>query len=220
MQRAERKKKMFQNERPILFSPQMVRAILDGRKVETRRVIKPQPVPGEIWKPSKYSVLYWDVDPEWIDLPSAFCPLGLRGDLLWVRERFGYVWPDDCDDGLIYDEENLDGRPITRDEMNIVFYADRPDFLWFDEEAEDQATRKHWKPSIFLPKKRARIWLEIVSVYVQRLQKVTEENARAEGFDSLRAFREYWDKLNLKRGFGWEADPVVWAILFRKVEKK
>ena len=70
------------NEKPILFSGEMVKAILDGTKTQTRRIIKPQPVFGEIWKHG------WTVDPEMMDIPNSYCLYGIPGDSLWVREAW------------------------------------------------------------------------------------------------------------------------------------
>lgn len=204
------------NERPIIFSGRMIEAILDGMKTETRRIVKPQPEAGKPWKHG------WTVDPDWVDLPSAFCPFGVPGDRLYVRESFGYVWPEECDDGLIYDGENWEhGRPITREECDVVFRATDPDFAWFDFDT-GEPTSKHWKPSIHMPKSRARIWLEITAVQIARLQTLGFYAARAEGFrDALPvwAFHEYWDGLNADRGFKWDSDPFVWVIEFQKVKK-
>lgn len=92
-----------------------------------------------------------------------------------------------------------------------------------------------WKPSIYMPKAAARIWLEITNVRVERLQDITEKDAKAEGIklsgSALRCalgngphFRDWftlvWDELNAKRGFGWDVNPWVWVIEFRRVERE
>lgn len=91
-----------------------------------------------------------------------------------------------------------------------------------------------WNPSIFMPRWASRITLEITDVRVERVQEITEEDARAEGFPGERwatghgdyseiapseQFRELWDKLNASRGFGWDANPWVWVIEFKRIEE-
>jgi len=218
-------------ERPILFSPKMVRAIIAGNKTQTRRILQPQPVLGAHWRKG------WIVDTEAVDIPAALNPYGMQYDRLYVRERFGYVWPETCDDGRIYDEGNYEfGRPITLDECNVVFYADDPDFVWFDEDGDDdQMTRRHWKPSIHMPKARARLWLEIRNARLERLQQITAADARAEGIvlrkptgdfefsdgDYIGKFRFEWNRLSGDRAGGsWLDDPWVWVIDFKVAEIK
>ena len=179
-------------DRPILFSGPMVRAILDGRKTQTRRVIKwadlDEPQPGYSWA----DCLCPEIDPA--DTPCEICAarFGVRyeaGDLLWVKETWAEV----------------DGR--------IVYRATEPDGA------------PKWKPSIFMPKKHARIWLDVVRVRAERMQLIAEEDAMAEGCSPAEAtdgslsyalgFSDLWDSLNAKRGYGWDRNPWVWVIEFR-----
>lgn len=213
---------MIFQERPIIFNPQMVRSIINGDKTQTRRIVKPQPVLGEHWRKG------WIVDSEVVDIPLSLNPFGIEADRLYVRERFGYVWPDHVDDGRIYDAENYEfGRPITDEECNVVYYADDPDFVWFDEDTEDQTTTRYWKPSIHMPKARARLWLEIEKVRLERLQKISIPDVRDEGIRSyfsahaLAEFRLLWNRLNGDRAGGsWNDDPWVWVIEFKVAEIK
>lgn len=189
-------------ETPIIFSGPMVRAILDGRKEQTRRVIKygEAAAPhGDFWRPySSDSRWFWETNfdkgPNSIHpRQGMLCPYGVPGDRLWVREAFGY-------------------------------YADGSFFYKAD--GTEPNTKHH--PSIHMPRKASRINLEITSVRVERLKDISEADAIAEGapqeitqygltikYASHReAFMELWDKLNYKRGFGWEMNPYVWRIEF------
>lgn len=173
-------------ERPILFSGEMVLAILDGRKTMTRRVVKPQPEP--------------DTDcphhvGTGIERKARICPYGKPGDRLWVRETF-CSFPDG----------------------NIFYRADN----------DERAPMKGWKPSIFMPRALSRITLEIKNVRVERLQDISENDAKAEGTDGERylgqgfdhcvyreAFRTLWESIN---GPGsWESNPWVWVVEFKQI---
>lgn len=195
-------------EQPIIFSGEMVRAILDGCKTQTRRIVKPEPeniqslgegsncfsitqkVGGIIWRP---------------------CPHGSLGDRLWVRE----TWKPD---------HSLSGGGIPR--MGITF----GDAVTFKEGNPDQTGP--WKPSIFLPKWACRITLEITKVRVERLQEISGEDARAEGIKPsiqrsmeqfnlnspqayIQSFFDLWDSINGKGA--WDANPWVWVLEFKKL---
>lgn len=216
-------------ERPILFSGEMVRAILDGRKTQTRRVMKPQPgrefdawdeksEPGDVsfhrglGIPVKFAessgrnqraagVLTWK---------KIFCRYGKAGDRLWVRETFMENEPPS---GWIYratDEKYLVGERV-------------------------------WKPSIFMPRKASRITLEVTAVRAERLHEISGRDCAAEGMTLphwidgkyplldhgvehdatvLRTdYKDLWDSLNEKRGFGWDKNPWVWVIEFKKISQ-
>jgi hypothetical protein len=183
-------------ERPILFSAPMVRAILDGRKTQTRRKIKP----------GDWSVEAHTMETDWPYLPHYLtdgaavpvkCPYGNPGDRLWVRE----TWAN---------ERDGTGCP---DDTGILYRATDPGW-------DDEDTGLRWRPSIFMPRRASRITLEITDVRVQRLQDISDDDSRAEGYDRSHAFpREWfallWESIN---GTGsWAANPWVWAITFRKL---
>ena len=234
-------------ERPILFSGPMVRAILEGRKTHTRRVVKPQP-------DTKYNraALLPDVFPDkpwcwvsddaefqaehsgWPDCSEQFaCPYGKPGDHLWVRETFAL----ECDvDGG--EPPFSDGRPTQKAEPEDEMYSNwcwtqphyratdpTPELVCVDERHHcgDDICLHPWRPSIHMPRWAARLTLEITDVRVQRLQEISEADARAEGFGVAfgpgmfsRAFDSYWSAIN---GPGsWEANPWVWAISFTQVK--
>ena len=200
-------------ERPILFNGPMVRAILEGCKTQTRREIKNNPL------------LNAGFTDEFILLPgnaSAFvCPFGVVGDRLWVKETFA-AWYRTCIEAPLEYEViagNLSQWIEERgqQDVQIAYRADGED----DEGG--------WRPSIFMPRWASRITLEITDVRVQRLQEITEEDARAEGChpkinDSLpdwtakESFKILWDSLNAKRGLDWDKNPWVWALSFKRVD--
>jgi hypothetical protein len=203
-------------ERPILFSAPMIRALLTNQKAQTRRVVQPQPPQQvESVKVVEYSsdqnrIGRWSTQshPEWI----VTCPYGRPGDRLWVRE----TWRLNSED---YSPRTSIQGAFARD--NVHYRAD-----------EDWNVDAGWRPSIFMPRWASRLTLEISDIRVQRLDDISEDDAAAEGVEpevdeaweddpdcppSHRVgFRELWDRLNGPRGFGWDINPWVWAITFRK----
>jgi len=185
-------------ERPIIFSGEMVRAILNGRKTQTRRVItrvagyKELIVAGEIADPQ----MALDKYPNYQCLFASMCPYGQPGDRLWVRESF-YVQPELA--------------PLSEPQP-IHYRADTP-----PEQVEDYIC----KPSIHMPRWASRITLEITNVRIEEVQDIGETDAMAEGVipgadeHYLTAFVRLWDSINAKRGYGWDVNPWVWVIEFR-----
>ena len=210
-------------ERPILFSGPMVRAILEDRKTQTRKVVKPQPPPNcaylcvamNGWAWSDGSTVDYDYFPK--DREALMCPYGVPGDRIWVRETFTLQCDVDGDAPPF-----SDGRPIQRmpDDYDFPFRWLQPHYKATDPEPELACERPncennephcHWNPSIHMPRWASRITLEITEVRVQRLQEISEEDAKEEGVPFL------WVLLNAKRGFGWKVNPWVWAINFKRV---
>ena len=213
-------------ERPIIFSGEMVRAILEGRKTQTRRVVKKQPHPVNIGmvragrEEPEPPYGYWGFDDFFpIDSEEVLetCPYGKPGDRLWVRE----TWLRLDDDHVI------DKR-----------YAYRADCDTESDEIRKEYGYK-WKPSIHMPRHASRIALEIVSVRVERLQDISEEEAKAEGVEEMECrfcaspegvenryctcgenfripFRQLWDNINGKK-HPWESNPWVWVIEFKRL---
>lgn len=197
-------------ERPILFSAPMVRALLDGRKTQTRRVVRA----AEGCTVGVYSqdgrgvveVVNVEEDGDPADLPPIACPYGVPGDRLWVRETFSIK----C------------GHEASEHAGCVLYYADEGERY----KAVLNASPPK-KPSIFMPRWASRITLEVTKVRVQRLKEITGEDALAEGvveqnsevdpgaFARVR-FGFLWDSLNAKRGYSWESNPWVWAITFRR----
>ena len=186
--------------KPILFNTEMVRAVLDGKKTQTRRVIKPEPktvyaqdnfnflnIPGKgpVWDHKIYQV----------------------GDILWVRETWAETWtPDSNDVGFVY---KADGKP--------------PKFPYWGN--AKQSKDEVWMPSIHMRKEAARLFLKVTNVRVNRLQDITEDEAMAEGVNPsccppyehlshLLAFKDIWESIYNN----WLDNPWVWVIEFEVVE--
>lgn len=211
-------------ERPILFSGPMVAALLAGRKSQTRRALNPQPTlidakgGGKIWHlKTRTGFANSNADgswPAWMvrhakdqdgNVYPAVCPYGAAGDRLWVREAFHVTAA--CD--AVY-RADYPANAVARGMENIPAESD-----------------VRWTPSIHMPRWASRLTLEVTEVRVQRLQDISEEDARAEGvagpFDALftprRRFESLWDSINGERpGCSWEANCWVWAVSFRVLE--
>ena len=195
-------------ERPILFNTEMVQAILDGRKIQTRRVVKlPDGNYPEAWFVGDVidGIAQFTNDQTGREV-DILCPYGQTGDRLYVRETWrpkGHNFPT----GFPYEYKataEQDGVPV-----------DEP-----------------WKSSMFMPKKAARIWLEITDIRVERVQDITEEDAFNEGvltstlnhphyvYTFWEGFQHLWDSINAKRDNGkysWEQNPWVWVVEFKMV---
>lgn len=219
-------------ERPIIFNAPMVRAILDGRKTQTRRIVKQVPR----WQHCGLDIMEWGLSAcytekdgrHWLDIQTdvddnsheeIFCPYGQPGDRLWVRETWA---------------ENL-----------VLPLEDRPGGNWIYR-ADDKYTST-WRPSIHMPRWASRITLEIASIRVERLQEMRRDDAFREGVehvnpynvtpgllpgmpacfknyqkkdgwftgDPVSSFMSLWESIN---GSGsWNANPWVWVIEFREI---
>ena len=202
-------------ERPILFKGEMVRAILDGSKTQTRRVIKRQRDMEFDRNDPTYGP-YWQCYATEADGEDAKvrCPYGNPGDRLWVREAWAVQHEYDA---AAPSEIGVSAR-------------------WHYAATEDLGGLRK-RPSIFLPRRGSRILLEIAAVRVERLQSISEEDARAEGIadggclncgesepcgcadpqpDARDAFAWLWQSIN---GSGsWHANPWVWVVEFRRVQ--
>lgn len=218
-------------ERPILFSGPMVRALLAGRKTQTRRIIKPQParwVDG-VYRPfmaepnnwqgyGRDSLIHW----------YGCCPYGVPGDSLWVREGH-----------LIYDthgQRRQDGqRWGPWGGLPTRFNEDRTKIAYF-REGFDRCDPGRWRPSIHMPRWASRLTLDITDVRVQRLHDISEADAEAEGvrepslppihmvspeacgeIDRQKApahllWQLLWSGINGQDS--WAANPWVWAVTF------
>ena len=208
-------------ERPILFSAPMVRAILEGRKTVTRRTVNPQPRltdgSGFAWKGHLFGCGSDDRETA-RNFSKHCCPHGKPGDRLWVRETWARV--GNCDPGY------------------LTFAATYPACLPPELENIPAASEIRWRPSIHMFRRDSRILLEITDVRVERLQDITEEQAKAEGVrlytdhaelgdwwhvegietysaDPRKSFELLWSSV----GGNWKANPWVWCVSFRRVEQ-
>lgn len=235
-------------ERGIIFSGPMVRAILEGRKTQTRRVVKPRnkiekSYPGDRWWAGPHPVEgWWAVDnpkgpckkliEDTLRRKGFPCPYGIPGDRLYVRECWkptrAYVPARDGVSMPTYIRYRADD---SRREV--------PHNL-------DGSQNDRWRPSIHMPKWASRIWLEIVGVRVEMVGEISEEDARAEGVDSepplaiiqqcagmlsnlmapkprttaKQNFQTLWGSINGKRpGCAWRDNPFCWVIEFNQTTK-
>lgn len=191
----------------------MVRAILDGTKTQTRRVVKGAPMQWLVR--DKFA-------PEFVADPgNHLCPYGQPGDRLWVRETFADLRGT-----------GIEHRPDTSGPLKrFAFAADHPPGSHGDEARKEFGVK--WKPSIHMPRAASRITLEITGVRVERLQDISEEDALAEGCTSTaivhedgedytghyasEEYQDLWESIN---GPGsWDANPWVWVVEFKRLEQ-
>lgn len=202
-------------ERPVLYSTHMVHSILEDRKTMTRRT-KDLEVINE--DPDRWEYIrFFDGHAKFcekhnhINEQKIKCPYGKPGDLLWVREKFGYY----------QDNKTIFKYRTEVDEKERGFYK--------------------WKPSIHMPKTAARIWLEITNVRVERLRDISSNDAKSEGIEYVidkitgycgydyknggynlmttpyHGFRSLWEQINGEES--WKANPWVWVIEFKVISK-
>ena len=219
------------NEGPIIFSGPMINAIRDDRKTKTRRVLKfprhaklmddiasvnPDGKNGWVaWGPhpvtDEFSIRCY---PKGGGFP---CPYGQVGSRLWVKETFSLYrgFADDTlpDAPVIYraDKDACGQYPVMLNGESVLVNQRNP-----------------WTPSIYMPRRLSRIMLEVTSIKVERVQDITEDDAIAEGMEVVpigtstwsnrESFMILWDKINKKRGFGWDTNPFVWVISFKRIK--
>lgn len=221
-------------ERPITFSAEMVRAIIEGRKTMTRRLVKPQPVgksPAKVNDGFSFGRPY--------GFPDEFvkCPYGKPGDRLWVKES----WRPKC---MNCEDDDVRGgwygvMPEYQADGAQGKWADVDSEWWEKAYAEGDYGRK-WRNSRFMPRWASRILLEIVSVRVERVQDISRGDAGLEGMCFLsdinwnkvhnglnviqkhhwpeENFARYWDTIHAKKPESqWDANPWVWVIEFKVV---
>ena len=228
-------------ERPILFNGEMVRAVLDGRKTQTRRVVKPQP--------KIIHALYNDAS---IETERIFrsgdqrihCPYGQIGDRLWGRETWKIHSFMECKpvefcyradggkmeelgcDALNYEEWYERVIIQSSDELAAMGWALNEDgiYTWTGQESP-----LRWRPSIHMPRWASRILLEVMDVRVERVQEIGPlVDIPREGIDCqgrsveqmIGQFRVLWNSINEKRGFGWDVNPRVWVVEFKQIDKE
>ena len=193
--------------KPIIFSTEMVRAILDGRKTQTRRVIKPQPN-GEIKANIPYEFYGSKTERIFTDTKAYLAPYSV-GDVLWVRETWRCIKYDSMDGNLSYGVKFKDG------EQEHFEFDDNERFHQFGK----YAFKNGWQSPYYMPREAARLFLLVKAVRVERLQEIAEADAIAEGAETVRDnFMHIWNRLNARRGHGWDTNPWVWVIEFERTE--
>jgi hypothetical protein len=220
-------------ERPILFNSEMVRAILDKKKTQTRRIIKPQPLKREttFWRDGEY---YFGVDEITKTRGKSFkCPYGKPGDRLWVRETWKYYdWTEDGEPFIQYSANGEISGALEYPEN----WSSRIENIWeklSEKENYDiygAARDNKWRSPRFMPHWASRITLEIINVRVERVQDIMPDDIIAEGVwqrknsidadceRSYKVFANLWDSINAKRGYSWASNPFVWVIEFRRTK--
>ncbi len=199
--------------RPMLFSTPMVEAIMEGRKTQTRRTIKPQPFNNKQYSSENGHKEWFSMNGSHNNTPESwlqFCPYGKPGDILWVRETFAKL---------------INGH----NEKFFSYYADDPT------QADYIENWQGWKPSIHMPFEAARIFLRIKSVRIERLHDISDSDVMAEGAQdnwftfseltsspnkgwAVQAFARLWAKINGSES--WEANPWVWVVEFERITDK
>lgn len=193
-------------ERPILFNGEMIRAILDGGKTQTRRIAKIN-ASGRVQIKDRN----WHVDD-----PDAIlaCPLGQAGDRLWVRETFIQGWETNAWGDIDQYDESGNEKPIK------TWYRADGNIDWEDADGEF-CENTPWRPSIHMPRSASRITLEITSVHIERLQDISTNDCIAEGIkyspdvDPSHKYQELWDSIYKN----WNSNPWVWVIEFKVIDK-
>lgn len=214
-------------ERPIIFSTEMVKATIDGRKSQTRRIVKPRLVPFI----EQSNLVNGKVCLETLDCEIP-CPYGQVGDKLWVRETWAIA-------DLPLDQEF--GDIITTSLVGFgLEYLKACEMIY---KADDADNESRWKPSIHMPRWASRITLEITEVRVEKLQEITGKDAIAEGINwppspriynrvlsgkehidtynyerPTANFQRLWDSINAKRGYSFKSNPWVWVISFKRLK--
>ena len=224
-------------EHPIIFSTELVKAILDGRKTQTRRIVKDnclQSISFEKMSPVMNSPPFYK-NGEWLyELQSAVddteyfklkCPYGKVGDTLYVKEGY-QIWT------RYYGITEVIGRYLADNTAFRLTLTKKEDDL-----LEARKFPRRNTPGRFMYKSLTRIFLEITNIRVERVQDINDKDVLAEGIEgdiygeeigisptseprSARIyFMELWDSLNAKRGYGWDSNPFVWCIEFKRLEK-
>lgn len=218
-------------ETGLIFKAPLVRAILEGRKTQTRRIAKPvrHPDLGNVYSPG---ALVLEHEPQHVI--NRACPYGQPGDRIYVRETWNWFDPQAIPAERAGQRAPFTGRQGSRQIPWVTAYAADGPLPY-----PGYYGKEHWRPSIHMPKWAARIWLEITGVRVEQLQEISEKDAVAEGIertedffgcpcwrdysepegpdasacpdDPIGSFRTLWEST----GGDWDANPWVWVVDFK-----
>ena len=236
-------------ERPILMSAPMVRALLAGTKTQTRRVLRNQPRSVALVPSGNHLFDYREGYEDYervvpVDKAVTLCPYGRPGNRLWVRETWGYRCSASTATAgqymhtVVYraDDARHNYGPMPMDDVGLPRWRERKEGeAWPEWDDYMTAYWRQWRPSIFMPRWACRITLEITEVRVQRLQDISEEDAKAEGIGEFiggwacltdddpqiagdtpqDGYRHLWERIN---GAGsWGTNPWVWCLSFKRI---
>ena len=217
-------------EKPILFNTEMVKAIMSGKKIMTRRIVKHQPPENSIihgrvmssTEPKNEGCVGWGPNEECVNHYSKI-PYEI-GQVLWVRETWAQL--------------DMDYRAVSG-KLDIQEFKGCPIAYKADNDAPEHFN--YWRPSIHMPRTAARLFLKVTNIRVERLQDITQEDIESEGLwfysqeyrdeickwrDCVSAirgtrkkyFKKLWNSINSKRGYGWDVNPWVWVVEFERIE--
>lgn len=217
------------SEKPIILTTREVQGVLAGRKTMKRIVIKPNIV-DRFTLDSNGKLLGSFTEDEGDIYPTIDDCQYQIGDILWVRE----TWYTPCNKNDCSEYEGCQEGCSALDDF--YYKADKNPLGWRRE--------PKWRPSIHMPCSAARLFLKVTNVRVERLQDITEDDAKAEGIVSYwaephrddapfigsakgigddlcltrrEAFQQLWNSLNAKRGYGWDVNPWVWIVEFERI---
>ena len=225
----------MKEQRGMIFNPEMVQAILNGKKTQTRRPVKPQPegclkMLNSGFTVNRNGTFNTCLDTKYV-YKEILCPFGMRGDRIYVRETFCYA--DELVDGVTREDPLYIGYRVDKecrvyvgDGVNHKMSDPLDQYAW-----NWDHTCVKWRPSIHMPRWGARIILEITDVRVERVQDISYDDAYAEGVErksgdmldhfmgfkrgnSIRAFEMGWNSVYSN----WDENPWVWVIEFKRIE--
>lgn len=207
-----KREELLLKAKPILFNTKMVRAILDGRKTVTRRIVKNNP--EECTSKVVNGVCKICDDKGGFYLPDDYVKVRSPyqvGGILYVRETWYY-------ETFYEDTDDITDLPFGNCSWRYVYKADRPNYPVIPD---------HWHPSIHMPKEAARIFLRVTDIRIERLHPMVLEDLEAEGLNTVCGlyvttsnFADLWDSTIKKSDidkYGWAANPFVWVIEFERV---
>lgn len=211
-------------ERGMIFNAEMVRAVLDGRKTQTRRIMTVQPDSpnfgllriADSTKRADIGKYHWaesNATGTHARSPLFSCPFGAVGDRLWVRETWQAIHDSLDEFGNVDERTWMPSIPKSSDSYWHAVYAEE----FGVSNREDRGFP--WRPAIHMPRWASRITLEITGVRIERLNDISAEDAAAEGLTGRAKMHDFgvlWSSIYGEES--WQANPWVWVIEFKRVE--